>query len=134
MTNMKATFLAVAVLAVLMAIFVVYASGRENTRQLLVNPPTPTLGPHDRYVRYEVHGQAYSHITMPLPDGSSVQLFEHLPYSLEFPAPSGQPVSFSAQDDGFGEITCQIYVSGTKIKETTSTGKFSTATCSATVP
>lgn len=126
--------MAFAVLTVLMVVFVAFANDRENDRQQLINPPTPTLGPHERYVRYEVHGGVYSHITFTVPDGTTVQVREHLPYSLEFPVPSGRPISVAAQDDGFGEITCQIYLNGAKVKETTSTGKYSIATCSDSVP
>ncbi len=131
---MKSTFLAIAVLTVLLAVFLVFANDHENRRQQLINPPTPTLGPHDRYVRYEVHGQGFAHITLTTRNGATEQYFDHLPYSLEIPAPSGQVISVSAQDGGFGEITCQIYLNGAKVQETTSTGKYSTATCSSNVP
>lgn len=131
---MKSTFLAIAVLTVLLVFFLVFANAHENRRQQLLHPPTPTLGPRDQYVRYEVHGQGHSHITLTNRSGATEQYFDHLPYSLEFPAPSGQFISVSAQDDGFGEITCQIYLNGAKVKETTSTGEYSIAACSGSVP
>ncbi len=131
---MKSTLLAFAVLTALLAVFVAFANNHENRRQQLIRPPTPTLGPRDMYVRYEVHGQGYAHITLTNHDGAAEQYYDHLPYSFELTAPSGQPISVSAQDGGFGEITCQIYLNGAKVKETTSTGKYSTATCSSSVP
>jgi hypothetical protein len=131
---MKSTLLAFAGLAVLMAVFLAFANDHENRRQQLINPPTPTLGPRDRYVRYEVHGEGYAHITVTNQNGATEQYYDHLPYGLELTAPSGQLISVAAQDGGFGEITCQIYLNGAKVNETTSTGKYSTATCSGSVP
>ena len=131
---MKTTFLPIAVLMVLMALFLAFANDHENRRQQLINPPTPTLGPRDQYVRYEVRGQGHAHITLTTRSGDTEQYFDHLPYSLEFTAPSGQFLSVSAQDDGFGEITCQIYVNGAKVQETTSISKYSLATCRGRVP
>ncbi len=131
---MKATFLTLAVLTVLLVVFLAFANDHENRRQQLLNPPTPTLGPGERYVRYEVHGQGQSHIAVTNHDGASEQYFDHLPYSLELTAHSGQLISVSAQDDGYGEITCQIYLDGAKVQETTSSGEYSTATCSSRVP
>jgi hypothetical protein len=131
---MKANFLAIAVVMVLMAVFLVFANNHENRRQQFINPPTPTLGPHDRYVRYEVHGQGHAHITVTTGTGAIEQYFDHLPYTLAFAAPSGQIISVSARDEGFGNITCQIYVNDVKVQETTSTEEFSTAACSSSVP
>jgi len=67
-------------------------------------------------------------------DGATEQYYDHLPYSLELTAPSGQLISVSAQDGGYGEITCQIFLNGTKVQETTSTGEYNTATYSGRVP
>ncbi len=131
---MKSTLLAFAVLAILAGVVVVFASGAENRRQQVMNPPTPTLGPRDRYVRYEVHGQGQAKNTVTNHDGAVEQYYDHLPYSLQVTATSGQAISVAARDDGYGEITCQIYLGGQKADEKTATGRFSTATCAATVP
>ncbi len=131
---MKSSFLAIAVLTILMAAFVAFATDHENRRQERLLPPTPTLGPRDRYVRYEVHGEGFSHITIVNRAGATEQYFDHLPYSLELTAAAGQLISVAAQDGGYGKITCQIYVNGTKIQESTASGEYSTATCSAGLP
>jgi hypothetical protein len=131
---MKSTLWAFAGLTTLMAVLLVFANAHENRRQMLIHPLTPTLAPREQYVRYEVHGEGHAHITITNRDGATEHYYDHLPFSVEFPAPSGQAVSISGQDEGFGEITCQIYLNGQKVKETTATGRFSVADCSASVP
>jgi hypothetical protein len=131
---MKSNLLAFGVLAVLMVIFLMFTNQEYNRRLELVNPPTPTLAPHERYVRYEVHGAGNAHMRVINHDGVAEQYYDHLPYSMEVTAPTGRIVSLAAKDDGYGEITCQIYVDGAKVKEATATGEYSTATCSSTVP
>ena len=121
-------------LIVVLALLQAFVNACNQRGLQIIAMPAPTRDPLDRYVRYEIHDGAFAHFTLISRKGETEQYYDHLPYSLEFPARSGQTLSVSATDTGYGQITCEIYIDDQKITAMTATGKYSTVTCSGAVP
>jgi hypothetical protein len=84
-------------------------------------------------VQYEVIGYGTADLTYKTPDGDEQKQDVSLPWGRSFWAKSGQFVYLSAQSNTAG-VGCRISVSGQLIKHADSTGQYSIASCSGSVP
>lgn len=99
------------------------------------NSPTNNQ-PTTYTVKYEVTGSATSaSLTYQNRDGGTSQESDvYLPWTYSFTAEAGDFLYISAQNNGeYGSVTTTIYLNGTQVKTSTSTGAYVIATASGSV-
>lgn len=86
-------------------------------------------------VVYRVTGEGAASLTTSNAQGGTEQMNVALPWvSPVMEMPSGAHAYVSAQNEGSGEIRCQIDIDEASAKEATSYGQFTIASCSGRVP
>jgi len=94
-----------------------------------ISTPTSVL------VRYVIKGSTRrGSMTWANAQGGTEQGEFNIPWEKSFTMEDGDFAYISAQNDqGFGEITCQIWVGSVKWRESTSTGAYSIVSCSGSI-
>lgn len=131
---------AVAAVVLVIVVWISVSDDDDDDSAGAFEVPEGTLAPPEPLeVRYDVSGTATSaDITIETPTGTSQQNGVDVPLvrksdgerGLIFTgfAP-GDFVYISAQNQGFGDITCSIHVNDVLISTNTSSGRFAIATC-----
>jgi hypothetical protein len=133
-----------AVLAICVCCLAIFAIFSSSDKQPTSNQPIiilPTFdfpnAPADRIsvIEYKVFGIGQVSITYQNSTGNPEQLDTYLPWSYpRFYAKTGQFLYVSAQIQSIGDVTCTIFLNGTKYKTSTSKGQYVICTASTSAP
>lgn len=126
-------FIIVAVFAVIWVLSQLGSSPSSRTRAPVV---IPTRASSTYMVTYKVGGSTTrASVTYENDQGGTEQADIPVPWTKTFTFQSGDFVYISAQNDkDYGTITCEITVKGNVFKTAKSSGAYTIATCSGSVP
>jgi hypothetical protein len=129
-TNWPIILLLGIVLLTFCACVVLWQSGRT-----LSSLPSATLQATTYLVRYRVSGTtSKASLTYQNPQGGTEQTVVDVPWEQLLTFRRGDFVYLSAQNEqDHGSIVCEIWINGTKWKESTSSGGYTIASCSGSV-
>jgi hypothetical protein len=95
------------------------------------NKTSPLSTITDVQAKYVIAGTAKSAlVTYTNEQGGIEQVTVDLPFEKNLTAKIGSPLVLTAQNQGEGTITCEIWIRGEKVKNSTSSAQYGGVTCS----